>query len=441
MKQVLSAVFALLLLLGCAVPIPQIPEGKADTKEPASMPYDNVYPQHEPYGTGVGAMPGRVVWAHDPDSVTWDGGGYWWELNHFDEAAILNMVNGSVASLGGEETAKNGWTALFQAHNGGLGYRAGEKITIKANINGSAVFDNDTSGETSMSYTNPVLLKTLLRSLVEEAGVAPSDITVYDVSRLFPDYMVEMCTAGDLRGVSFVGRDNGAADESAPINWSHSFSGNVNYLPTCVTEAAYVINLANLKGHSYGITLCGKNHFGSFINGNAMRPPEGANLHQWLTRNEMGIYSPLVDLMANEQLGGKTVLYMLDALICAPSEGASITAESAKWQQTPFGGYYTASVFVSQDPVAIDSVGADFLMNETAVTSRNSALRNNPSVENYLHEAGLVAGAPSGAHYQNGSGKSITNLGVHEHWNNSTQKQYSRNLGKLEGIELVYLKQ
>ena len=75
MKQVLSAVFALLLLLGCAVPIPQIPEGEADTKEPDPMPYDNVYPQHEPYGTGVGAMPGRVVWAHDPDSVTWDGGG------------------------------------------------------------------------------------------------------------------------------------------------------------------------------------------------------------------------------------------------------------------------------------------------------------------------------------------------------------------------------
>ena len=443
MKQVLSAAFALLLLFGCAVdvPIPQTPAGKADTKEPASMPYDNVYPQHEPYGTGVGAMPGRVVWAHDPDSVSWDGGGYWWELNHFDEAAILNMVNGSIAALGGKETAKNGWTALFQAHNGGPGYRAGEKIAIKANINGSAVFDDDTSGETSMSYTNPVLLKALLCSLVEEAGAAPSDITVYDVSRLFPDYMVEMCTAGNLRGVRFVGRDNGVADESAPIDWPHSFSGNVNYLPTCVTESAYVINLANLKGHSYGITLCGKNHFGSFINGNAMRPPEGANLHQWLIRNEMGIYSPLVDLMANEQLGGKTVLYMLDALICAPSEGASITAESAKWQQAPFDGYYTASVFVSQDPVAIDSVGADFLMNEPAVTSRNSALRNNPYVENYLHEAGLAVGAPSGTHYQNGSGGPVSNLGVHEHWNNSTQKQYSRNLGKPEGIELVYLKQ
>ena len=29
-----------------------------------------------------------------------------------------------------------------------------------------------------------------------------------------------------------------------------------------------------------------------------MRPPEGANLHQFLKRNEMGVYSPLTDLMA-----------------------------------------------------------------------------------------------------------------------------------------------
>ena len=47
--------------------------------------------------------------------------------------------------------------------------------------------------------------------------------------------------------------------------------------------------------------------------------------------------------------------------------------------------------------------------------------------------------APSGNVYKNGNGKKVTNLGVHEHWNNSTLKQYSRNLGEEEGIELVYL--
>ncbi len=407
-------------------------------------PYDSVFPEHEPYGKGIGAMPGRVVWNYDTDSVLWDGSGYWWQTENFDEAVIQNMVNDSIASLGGKETAKEGWNTLFQAHNaargkGEVSYAAGEKVAIKANINGSGVFDDDISGETQMSYTNPVLLKTLLLSLVEKAGIKPSDITVYDVSRLFPDYMVEMCTEGILEGVHFVDRKNGIADEKSPINWSYEFRGAVNYLPTCVTEAEYLINLANLKGHSYGITLCGKNHFGSFINGNAMRPPEGANLHQFLTKNEMGSYSPLTDLMANEQLGGKTVLYMLDALICATSEGASITEETARWQQMPFDGNYTSSVFVSQDPVAIDSVGADFLINEPAVTEHNGVLKDNPNVENYLHEAGLVNQAPSEIVYKNGNGKSVINLGVHEHWNNSVEKKYSRNMGKEEGIELIGL--
>ena len=414
-----------------------------ETSQIQMPPYDGNYPQHQAYGTGIGAMPGRVVWSHNPDSVEWDGSGYWWETEHFDEAVILKMVNDSIASLGGKDTAKDGWNTLFSAsktaRSMNSGYIKGEKIAIKANINGSAVFDDDTSGKTQMSYTNPVLLKALLTSLVKEGGVNPFDITVYDVSRLFPDYMVELCTVRELMGVQFVGRNNGVADENAPINWSQKFGGKVNYLPTCVTEAVYVINLANLKGHSYGITLCGKNHFGSFINGNRMRPPEGANLHQWLTKSEMDIYSPLVDLMANANLGGKTVLYMLDAFICAPSEGASITAENSKWQQTPFNGDYTSSIFVSQDPVAIDSVGADFLNNEPAVTGNNRSAADITN-ENYLHEAGLVGNAPSGTTYTDGNGHTLNNLGAHEHWNNSEQKLYSRNLGKEEGIELVQIK-
>lgn len=154
-----------------------------------------------------------------------------------------------------------------------------------------------------------------------------------------------------------------------------------------------------------------------------MRPPEGANLHQFLTKNEMNTYSPLTDLMANKQLGGKTVLYMLDALICAPSEGASITEATARWRQMPFDGGYTSSILVSQDPAAIDSVGADFLINEPAVTDNNSALKGNPNVENYLHEAGLVNRTPSGIVYENGNGERVTNLGVHEHWNNSVEKK------------------
>ncbi len=60
-------------------------------------------------------------------------------------------------------------------------------------------------------------------------------------------------------------------------------------------------------------------------------------------------------------------------------------------------------------------------------------------MENYLHEAGLIGNPPSGTVYTNGNGNKVENLGVHEHWNNSVDKQYSRNLGKVEGIELIYI--
>lgn len=418
---------------------------KSDVQNGNDGTYDGVYPYHEPFGKGIGVNPGRVSWVHDKKSVSWDGNGYWWNTNNFNEEVILAMINDSITSLSGEQSASIGWNALFTYFNkehdkGNVGYKNNETIVIKANINGSGVMDDDTSGKTNMSYTNPVLLKMLLLSLVEEAKVNPENITVYDVSRLFPDYMVSMCTEGKLKGVKFVDRKNGLADESTPINWSYKFSGKVNYVPTIVTKADYLINLANLKGHSYGMTLTAKNHFGSFINGNLMRPPEGANLHQFLTKNEMNSYSPLTDLTANKEYGGKTLLYMLDAIICATSEGSSITKNNSTWVSEPFGNYYAASLFVSQDPVAIDSVGADILMNEPTITNNNSSLKNNPNVENYLHESGLIKDAPSGNIYYDGFGNKVTNLGVHEHWNNSKERKYSRNLGKEEGIELVYIK-
>ena len=58
--------------------------------------------------------------------------------------------------------------------------------------------------------------------------------------------------------------------------------------------------------------------------------------------------------------------------------------------------------------------------------------------DNYLHEAALAAKPPSGTVYDpERDGRPLASLGVHEHWNNAADRQYSRNLGKKEGIELV----
>lgn len=363
----LTAAALLVSLTACGQSAATPPAGQTQTQPLAAAGAPDtettVFLRHAPYGKGVGARPGRVVWAYDPDSVEWDGEGYWWEPGHFNEAVIQDMVDDGIASLAGEDDAASGWAVLFRAHNasrGGLGgYQAGQKIAIKTNMNGAGAYDDDTGGNTRESYTNPVLLRTLLVSLVTEAGVAPADITVYDAGRVIPDYLQELCSRTPLEGMRFRYRDiaglnDAQPDRDAPVVWSEAVSGETNYLPACVTEADYLVNFANLKGHVYGLTLTAKNHFGSILNANRMRAPEAVGIHRYLTQNRMDAYTVLVDLIANHQLGKKTMLYLLDAVICAPGESVPITGENVRWQQAPFHGDYTSSLFLSQDGVAID---------------------------------------------------------------------------------------
>lgn len=413
--------------------------------EPAApqAAYASVFPQHEALGTGVGAMPGRVAWAYDPQSVVWDGSTRWWELGNYDVARVRAMVDAAVACTAGAENAAAGWSALFAWRNGGADYQPGQTVAVKCNMNGAAEYDDDTTGtSTGDLYTNPVMLRCLLESMVEEGSVAPADIVAYDVTRIFPDWFKEYCSQGVLAGVRFADRnpanpDVARADGSARIAWSGPVRGADCFLPTCVTQADYLVNLADLKGHDYGITLCAKNHFGSFCNSSKMRQPQEAGLHPFLSGQAMGDYSPLVDLMGSAQLGGKTVLYVLSALVAPARNTSTVTPEISRWTMAPFDGGYTASVFMSQDPVAIDSVGADFLMNEPTMTNNNAALDGNAGCENYLHEAALAGAAPSGTAYADGAGTPLSSLGVHEHWDNAVDKRYGRNLGRPEGIELV----
>ena len=146
----------------------------------------------------------------------------------------------------------------------------------------------------------------------------------------------------------------------------------------------------------------------------------------------MGTYNGLVDLKGHPQTGGKTILYMIDGLYATQTNELKL-APVCKWQSAPFNGNWTASLLASQDGVAIDSVALDFLRNEPTLTTIVTG-----AVDNYLHEMALANQAPSKTRYQPAKdGKVLGSLGVHEHWNNATEKKYSRNLGKGAGIELV----
>jgi hypothetical protein len=303
------------------------------------------------------------------------------------------------------------------------------------------------------SFVSPAMAFALLNQLIQ-AGVKPDDITVYDASRFVPDPIVNTCRTAALSGVCFAdfsggdGREACQRDLSQPVRWSIDTKSNLAYLPNIVTQSDYLINVALFKGHSLaGVTLTAKNHFGTIMSDldgrPTLNPPQGANLHGFVAaynvqgppdwswpQAPMGSYNPLVDLIGHAHLGGKTLLFMIDAMYGVESQNAEVSSQSI-FQSSPFNNHWSSSLFLSQDPVALDSVGADILINEPAIISQADILPKDSTYQNYLHEAALADNPPSKTEYK------LASLGVHDHWNNATEKKYSRDLGFSEGIELI----
>lgn len=391
---------------------------------------------NNPMGVAKGIYPGRVVWVRDPDATRWDGvTGHWWDDAATDQTAVDNMLSLSLRRLTGAPSDTAAWDALFRYFNsthgrGSAGYQSGEKIAIKINCNNTSNY-GDTDNQADAS---PHSVLALLRQLVHQAGVPQTMITVYEApktspSRVIPDRIFNKCRA-EFPNVIYA--DCTGAGGHTPIAWqanaiSYSVANDCGRdIPTCVTEATYLVNMALLKGHSTaGITLTAKNHYGSI----------NAREHTYIRSRDagMGAYNPFVDLIGHPHLGGKTLLFMIDGLYGVRSVNDGVDTYG-RWNNL-FGGHWSASYFVSCDPVAIDSVGLDFLRAEYGSSLGGGASAN---CDNYLHEAALADNPPSGTYYINQlNGQRLPSLGVHEHWNNAVEKLYSRNLGGTNGIELV----
>ena len=406
---------------------------------------------NQPMGTARGINPGRVVWVHDPDATDWDGvgDGHPWQAEHTDPSRVAAMMSGAICELTGQASDAGAWDAIFKHHNkkrgkGNVGYKTGEKIVVKANFVGFIFSAKGVDTETynmrdkkDYMNTSPQMLAALVRQLVDKAGVRQEDIAICDSLAYIPNEYCEIIQK-DFPNVKCLDRGGKLGrvkmkQSSVPLHWSCDTEGRKqDYVPAAYAEAEYMINFANLKAHSgSGVTLCAKNHYGSLV-----RWPveEGYyDLHPSAFAKRTAIYRNLVDLAGHSHLGGKTVLYLLDGLYCG-IHPTDMNRGPRRWKSHPFDGDWTSSLFASQDPVAIDSVGFDFLYAEYEDPARKVG------VDDFLHEAALADNPPSGTFYDPdhaGNVKRLASLGVHEHWNNSTDKKYSRNLGTGRGIELV----
>jgi len=383
-----------------------------------------------PLGIPRGVVPGRVTWAHDPMAVTWDGTGSWWTDANNNQAAIDRMVSHSIRGLTNQKSDAQAWNAIFRYFNrthdrGNVGYKAGEKVAIKPNLNNTT--DHGTIDRLNSS---PHLILSLVRQLTGPGKVPQSSITVFDTSRFIPGNLYDKIH-GEFPGVVFVdhiGGDGRLKAEFKPNAIPFSItSRNASGLDTTVVEAAYLIDAALLKGHvSSGVTLCAKNLFGA----TSINPDWRKNAHDGFPPNHDGSpsYSAFVDFLGHKDLGEKTMLFIVDGLY--GSENAD-GPPKRKWKMAPFNDAWPSSIFMSLDGVAVDSVGFDFL------TSEWPDLVDIKNADNYLREAALANDPPSKTFYDpERDGIRCRSLGVHEHWNNATDKKYSGNLGKAHGIEL-----
>jgi hypothetical protein len=441
-------------------------------------------PVNAPMGTAQGIYPGRVVWVHDANATNEnctntytpveDG---WFLPKNNNQVVIDKMVSQMIRSLTGENSDEDAWDALFKNFNktkgrGNAGYMPGQKIMIKVNFTSawgwgtawSNINPADYSIVKNTSYgiaeTSPQVILAFLRQLVNVYGVRQQDITVgdplthlfkhtYDLLHAeFPDVIYidhQSSTMGRTPIVPSATPELYFSDRGTILHEDQDRDGNTNpvyseYLPTCITEANYMINIAALKGHARaGITLCAKNHFGSHCRKDSYHLHEGLvspdTIHQ--TRTGMGLYRIQVDLMGHKFLGGNTVLNVVDGLWGGPES----IEKAEKWVTAPFNNDYTSSIFASQDQVALESVCFDFLKTEyTQANHPDNYWPQMDGVDDYLHQAADPNNWPAGINYDpENDGTPIGSLGVHEHWNDANNKQYTRNLDPVngQGIELV----
>jgi len=429
-KYIGAALFAVLGIVAVNFHTPE-----SDAK-PSANKLEIWYKPNVPLGIAKGMHPGRVAWGHNPKIASWDGTtGFWWDDQFNNQAETDKLLTQTLCGLTGIQNEKDSWSALFRffnksKHNIDAGYKPGERVTIKINLNNT--YSRKSNNEIN---ANPQLVLSLLKSLVNEAGIPQEDITVTDPSRFITNNIYDKCHTA-YPNVHYTDHNGGDGREKATfvdhaIPYSVDNGKVATGLAACVVNADYIINMAIMKGHvTQGVSLCAKNFFGC----TSIEDDWHKNAHSsGFSQNREGVhtYSVYPDYLGHKDLGGKTMLFLIDGIY---SNKFVDGVPGYKWALAPFNNNWPCSLFASQDGVAIDAVVLDFALAEWP--DAPDMMYSDYSV----NESALADNPPSGTFYDpERTGTRLTSLGTSEHWNNAAEKKYSRNLSEEgKGIELVY---
>ncbi len=367
--------------------------------------------ENKPVGEGRGIHPGRVAWIHSPGVAKWDGHtGLWVEDRWNDQQKADAMVTEAIVQLTGENTAKKGWAALFKHFNkghgkGNRGYKKGEMIAVKLNLNNAL-----THRDTFELNSSPFVTLALVRSMVRDGGIREQDIVLCEPSRAITDSIYNKVHREfpQVRFIDNIGGDGREKCEYYPdqIVYSQDNGKLARGLAKCIVDADYLINSSLLKTHvGPGVTLTSKNWYGA--TDIALRWQKNAhNGFSQDKRNGKPGYKTFVDWMSHKHLGQKTLFFLIDGTYGSRHVNG---VPYPKWQKAPFNNQWCCSLIVSQDEVACDAVGMDLIISEWPEYQSLSFC------DEYLIEAASLPNPPSGTVYKQDGQQLTKSLGLMEH--------------------------
>ena len=285
-----------------------------------------------------------VVQVKDLRSTYWDGSSYPY-VDYINQKMVDQMLESGLRALTGEKTAIAAWKAIVP-------YKTGEKIAIKPNL-------NDLFKEFQYYVVAPQVINAVIKGLIESLRVPPKNIIVYDVSRLIPDTFrkrifydvtyVEPFGSNLQRKIKYhlFGNSLAVADPNAPVTLRDSIRNKKGqavkcFLPKCLTICNHLINIPLFKSHQFVLASGSlKNHYGTIRFSDGNLNPE--YLHPPI------IHECIADLNAHPFIKSHTRLIVMDALF------------GRVYQKHGPPDLRMNSLFVSRDPVALDSVSSSLI--------------------------------------------------------------------------------
>ena len=340
-----------------------------------------------PFALANLTAPNTVISVHDSQATNWNyTTDYYWQ--YVNQDIVDTMIAMGVMYLTGTNNTDDAWNALIP-------YQAGESVLIKFNFNNSGCTTENNKIEPLAETANAII------DDLTAIGIPGNRIWITDPSRDIPERFRNMITNPNIQ---YYGRYNceGApnyhtvtyVDPSSPAASIATCPEGEKILPFQVfVDADHLINVPKLLSHGSYVTLALKNHYGSVLYENFDRSTMHAYFNEGGNTAGCNLDSAniLADINNNPHIRDKTRLIIGEGLF---GNQYSNRGDARRWDI--FGNGSPNMYFFSTDPISISSVMTDYIMAERG----------------WQNHKQLHAGAYLG-------------LGVHEHWDNFENKNYS----------------